>query len=367
MRFLCDKTRLEAAISPMLAAIPAKDPPKPALKNLFLEAVDDGLVLRASNMEISIESRMDSVKVSEPGQCLVPARQLYELLKEISDPTVSLERDGDTVVLPTSSGKFEIVSSNAEEYPELNFEADGAGIELPLDSLRELYAATEFACAKEATRYAMNGVLVRVADEKIHFVGTDGRRLALASMNLEEGKQAELEALIPNKSFHSAIRVIEGSKQDFVSVHFGESGVLFTLPDVRVSIQKIVGSFPDFDTVIPRGTSNVVEINRSLLEANLRRARILTDDLNPSVKISFEGSQAVVESQASGLGSGRSTMDVALEGPGGHIVFNPNYILEALKASKMDPVRFEFEDHCSPGKFTLGEQFLYVIMPITAT
>ncbi|MEZ5987711.1 MAG: hypothetical protein R3F30_01005 [Planctomycetota bacterium] len=54
-----------------------------------------------------------------------------------------------------------------------------------------------------------------------------------------------------------------------------------------------------------------------------------------------------------------------MQGPGGTIIFNPNFITDALKVSETDPVRFEYQDGNSPGKFVLGEQFLYILMPIT--
>jgi DNA polymerase-3 subunit beta len=110
-----------------------------------------------------------------------------------------------------------------------------------------------------------------------------------------------------------------------------------------------------------------VEINKSLLESHLRRARVMTDDINPAVKLSFEGSQARVEAESAGLGSARTSFDVDLQGPGGYIVFNPNFLLDALKVAETDSVRFQFEDASTPGKFTLGEQFVYVVMPITTS
>jgi DNA polymerase III subunit beta len=47
------------------------------------------------------------------------------------------------------------------------------------------------------------------------------------------------------------------------------------------------------------------------------------------------------------------------------IAFNPDYVLGGLKNCELDVVRLEFQDRTSPGKFTLGENYLYVVMPIT--
>ena len=60
-------------------------------------------------------------------------------------------------------------------------------------------------------------------------------------------------------------------------------------------------------------------------------------------------------------------MDVAAKGAGGSINFNPDYILEALRVCDLDTVRLDMSDDSMPAKFTLGESFTYVVMPISGT
>ena len=47
------------------------------------------------------------------------------------------------------------------------------------------------------------------------------------------------------------------------------------------------------------------------------------------------------------------------------IAFNPDFIIEGLKQCESDQVRLEFNDRTSPGKFSLGQEYIYVVMPIT--
>ena len=53
------------------------------------------------------------------------------------------------------------------------------------------------------------------------------------------------------------------------------------------------------------------------------------------------------------------------KGSGGSINFNPDYILEALRQSDLDEIRLDIKDDSMPAKFTLGESFTYVVMPIS--
>ncbi|MEZ5987710.1 MAG: DNA polymerase III subunit beta [Planctomycetota bacterium] len=274
MKFLVDKSRLESALQPILSAVPAKESPRPALRAVHLTASEDSLLLQGSNLELSVEVEVDSVKVDKQGSCLVPARPLGSLLHEISDPTIELSVHKGTLKIPTSSGTFELVTSDPEGFPELDFEMDGPSVDVPIDLLVRLYSTTEFACAREATKYAMNGVLMSIRDQQVDFVATDGRRLAVHSAPIEADAGLELQALLPHRSFGTALRALQGMTKELVGIRLGEGSVCLTTPDARMSIQKILGSFPDYQAVIPRDTDNAPPSSTARCSRpSLRRAR----------------------------------------------------------------------------------------------
>jgi DNA polymerase III sliding clamp (beta) subunit (PCNA family) len=58
-------------------------------------------------------------------------------------------------------------------------------------------------------------------------------------------------------------------------------------------------------------------------------------------------------------------MEVTYKGSGAEIAFNPDYLLEGIKNCEGETVKLEFSDRTSPGKFTLGENYVYIVMPVT--
>ena len=58
-------------------------------------------------------------------------------------------------------------------------------------------------------------------------------------------------------------------------------------------------------------------------------------------------------------------MEIDYAGGPALIAFNPDYVLDGLKNAEREVVRLEFNDKASPGKFTLGESYIYIVMPIT--
>ena len=74
MKILCDRQQLQEAFSVVSNIAPLKTP-KPALQNVLVRAEADSLVLFATDLEMSARVSLDSVKVSEPGVALLPARE----------------------------------------------------------------------------------------------------------------------------------------------------------------------------------------------------------------------------------------------------------------------------------------------------
>jgi DNA polymerase III sliding clamp (beta) subunit (PCNA family) len=58
-------------------------------------------------------------------------------------------------------------------------------------------------------------------------------------------------------------------------------------------------------------------------------------------------------------------MEVDFKGSDAEIAFNPDYVIDGLKNCTLDTLCLEFTEHTSPGKFQLGEGYVYVVMPIT--
>ena len=83
--------------------------------------------------------------------------------------------------------------------------------------------------------------------------------------------------------------------------------------------------------------------------------------------VRFEVGDNSLRMTADNSARGRADVSVeaAVKGAGGSINFNPDYILEALRQCDLNEVRLDMSDDSMPAKFTLGESFTYVVMPIS--
>lgn len=370
MKILCDRQQLSEAFGVVAAITPLKTP-KPIAKNVMLLAENDSLTFSATDFEMSAQLRLDSVKVKKPGAVLLPAKETSALLREITDPTVTLESDDLRCNIKTSGGSFVLVGDDPEQFPQQIKLTKGTRVRIAADRFLDMYRKTGFAAAREDSRYAINGLLIQCKESSMRLVATDGRRLALSYTQLD-GDVPDAEMIVSSRALHALARALPENSKDELEVVFSDKQAGFSFPntgfasDFLLVSQLLDSRFPDYEGVIPKVADTTVEISRSLLESNLRRAAVLCAGEVRVVRFQFSSSSLEMSAESTGVGRADVVMDVDVKGAGGSIGFNPDYVLEALKVSDLDMVRLDMTDEETPAKFTLGEAFTYVLMPISS-
>jgi DNA polymerase-3 subunit beta len=206
MKLLCDRQQLQDAFGIVCGVVPAKSPTA-ILTNVLLSADRDSVTFFATDGEMSARVAIESVKVTKPGKVLLPARETGALLREIADPTVSLEAKESRCHLECSGGTFILLGEDPEVFPhEKQFETVHR-LEIPGDKLLDMLRRTTFAVAREESRYAVQGELFEVKDDSFRLVATDGRRLSFCYLNLERDTPP-VRAVVPVRILQALMRAI---------------------------------------------------------------------------------------------------------------------------------------------------------------
>ena len=365
MKVLCDRERLREGLTVTTSVIPLKST-RPAIENVCLVATDDALELVGTDLDVAVRFRIDDVKVQEPGTALVPARVAADFVRDLGGETVTLTTKGDGFLIESGSDQCELTTIDPDEFPVVARFVEEGSLSVQSGTFSRLVARTGFAAAREQGRYAMHGILTEVEDDALRMVATDGRRLAMANAPLEDvpKKAAAARAIVPNKGMQLFCKVMDDPLEQ-VRVHFGENQFGLKTARAEVFARLIDGEFPRYSAVIPAETSNLVEADAELLQQKLRLVANVTSNDTRAVRISLESGKMTIFGRSASTGEATAHMDVEFEGTPGDIAFNPDYLIDGLKNCETDAVRLEYNEKTSPGKFTLGENYIYIVMPIT--
>ena len=365
MKILCDRQQLQEAFSVVSNIAPLKTP-KPALQNVLVRAEADSLVLFATDLEMSARVSLDSVKVSEPGVALLPARETSALLRELSEPTLTIHSEDMRCRIESGSGSFVLLGDDVDDFPTEPTVDSSEALQVPARVFLEMVRRTTFAAAREETRYAINGLLLDHDSGNLRLVGTDGRRLALTFTGIET-EAPPARAVVPIRALQALTKAVDDDSDDPIEIRLSTNRIAFSFGDTQLLCQLLDNRFPEYEQVIPKVADSTIEIDRALLERNVRRVAVLSSGDVRMINLQFDGSTLKLSAESSGVGRADLTMDVDTQGKGGSISFNPDYLLDALKVSDLEVIRMDMTDDATPAKFMLGEAYTYILMPISGS
>lgn len=362
MKITCHREKLRDALSVINTVVPGRAA-KLILENVKLVATEEGLELVGTDLEVSARITVQEVQVDEPGVAVLPCKVVLDFVRDLSSEMVTISCEDQKCVIRGGTDQCELVMLDADEFPVISHFDPKGSFSMQGGNFSRLVQQTSFAAARDAGRYAMHGVLVEIGDDELKMVATDGRRLALASQPIDAGGK-HTSAIVPTKGLQLFARAIE-DPLDQIQVSFDEQQVGIRTQNGQIFARLIEGEFPRYSAVLPEEGEHLMETDRELLTQKLRLVANVTGDEARAVRLTLSKGQLNLKGHSAGRGSAEAELEVTYGGEGAEIAFNPDYVLEGLKHCQTETVRLEFQARSSPGKFMLGENFIYIVMPIT--
>jgi len=364
MKVICNRGALLEALS-VASTVVASRTPKPSLQCVKLSAPEKSLTVMATDLEVAIRYIDHQVQIDEPGETLVPADKMRDIVRESVDDTLSIETTGDNAIIKGQDSNFKIFTQNVSEFPPVpDFEGEPQ-FEVAGGSLKQLIGQTLFAAAKESSRYAFNGVLVNVKGKKISLVATDGRRLAMAKGDLvsdNSGKDG-VKAIIPAKALTLIEKLVDDPSES-VGFQIKENQILVHTSSATLTSSLVEGQFPPFEDVIPKDCDKKMTASTADFLAKIKLASLLTTEESKGVRLNFSKKGLVLSSRSPESGEATVNFPCKYEGTDVEIGFNPTFLIEALRVVDSDDISLELTAANRPGLLKGGANFLYVIMPV---
>ena len=375
MKLKCQRDWLLTACQLVGAAVAVRST-KPVLACMKAVAEDDALFLMATDNEIGVRYELRGVEVKRAGAAILPPGKLISILRESSDADVSLDADENGTLVRTSTGKFNLPGGNPAEFPDIPPFNDGGNYhEINAGVLRTMIKRVAFAADKtEATaRWAVTGVLWEAEGKKARLIATDTRRLALCEApadvhGAKETKDAKTQShLVPQK----AIQLLDRSLADdgeLVRIALTANEAMFQTGRALIYSKLVEGRFPPYRDIIPKKPGMSLQIPVADFLSRVRQAAIMTDDETKRVEFSFEAGKVTLNAQGGAdNGSGEVMLELPdYKGSKVEIAFNPQYLIDMLRAVDNEPtLKLEMTDGQKPAVFRLGDDYLYLVMPLT--
>ncbi len=363
MQVIANREALSEAIG-VAQGVVASRTPKPILQCVKLSATSEGLLLTATDLEVGVRSVVRQVQVAEPGEVVVPADKVSQIVRESVDETLQIEGDVEKCHIRGSDSHFQVFGQDPRDFPPVAELEGTPDLEVEAQVLHKLIEQTLYAAAKENSRYAINGVLWERVGRKLQLVATDGRRLAKAVGAVQRGGGADGAVIAPAKSMSVLLRLLNEPEAK-VGVKFLPNQLVVQCGATTLSSALVEGSFPDYEAVVPRDNEKKVELDTQELYSAVRRAALLTSEQSKGIRLSFSKGSLVLSGRASEQGEATISMKVEYTDEPVEIGFNPAFLADALKVIDSPTCVFELKEATRPAVLRVGQEFTYVVMPVS--
>ncbi len=338
----------------------------PILESIYLEAKDNTLVLRTTNLHVGTEVIIP-VKVEKEGRAAVRYDLLSQVLSNLKTKEEKLEflYNGNLFVVKTPYSQVSMTSYNADEFPTLPKIADASRFVLPIADFINGVQSVMYAAAQSDIKPEISSVYIYADGNELVFVSTDSFRLA--EKRVVVGEVGEFPGVIfPIKNVQEFIRVFAREEGTF-SVLVSENQISFETESLYFVSRVVDGSYPNYRQIIPTESTTTVTLLHSELTSALRLVHIFSDDFHQIfLKTNKEKEKIILSAKNAEVGESEAEVDAHIQGNDIEIKFNYRYLYDVLSHQLGDSISIELTETRKPFvvRYVGESSFLYLVMPM---
>lgn len=364
MKITVEKDELQKRLSNIQNIVEKKNT-MPILNHFLLDVGKEGSYITATDLETAFREPIN-VDISEEGRICVPARKLFEIVKEIEGQITLEFLDNQWLKVRSGKSLFRLACLSADEFPVWPSIEGSEEMGMPVDVLLEMIDRSLYAAGESDTRYVLNGLLFHIKPDGTHtVVGTDGHRLALLTKETGWSPKEEKKVILSRKSV-AELRRFLSEKSSAVNMTIGKNHMLFSIGNIRLLTRLIEGTYPNYEQVIPANNTKILTTDRNMFVKSLRRVSIMSKERSSAVKVDIENGNMVISATNPDLGEATDEVAIDYTGDKMTLAFNAKYILDALSVMTSDNVLIKLNEPLSPVLLMEDgrEDYKYVVMPM---
>lgn len=336
MNIVIEKKEFSEAVYKVSRFADRKSATLPVLSSILLIAGNEGIKMRATNLETGIDLKLEGKCVSD-GVVAIPATILQQIAGSLTqEGTVTLEHTGDTLSLMSGTGKSLIKTVPYDDFPSIPFPENPKNrIVLPGVLLKNLFTAIASCASSSTVRPELASIYMSIEGGVLTAVATDSFRLAEKKLSLSN-KGTQGKFLIPAKN---AIDIAQALPDDDIIMSFDDHQCAFVANQGMFVSRLTNGVYPDYRQIIPKESIVEAVMLRKDFETALKRTMIFSDAFQ-KVRISFNPKKKTFSlfAKNSDIGESSETLNADISGSALDLSFNHRYLSAALSLTTTESI-----------------------------
>jgi DNA polymerase-3 subunit beta len=324
--------------------------------HLLFKTEDDKCIIKATDSEIGLKIVTEHITVEHEGSFTANGKKLLDIIRILKDDEITLELLNDTLIIKQKQSKFKLPTFNPELFPA--FPSINDKPQISLDSLNLIKNLKKISPAIDSNnpKFELNGALINIKNDSTDLVGTDTRRLAIAT--IESSNEQELSLIVPKK----AILEIQKLFLDQINIYFDETNLIITNDNYFFYTRLINGKFPDYQRIVPASVKHSVMLPKKEMVDAIKMITTISQD----IKITMLSDTIIFNSLSADNVEAKTELELNTGlNDKFEISLNSRYLLDFISQIDSNEFMIEFNESTLPFVVKDGN-FITIIMPIVA-
>ncbi len=324
--------------------------------HILFNTQDGKCIIKATDSEIGLQIVTANMMIETEGSFTANGKKLLDIIRILKDDEIILEILDDTLIIKQKHSKFKLPTFDPNMYPSFPTIEDKPQISLDSLSLIQNLKKISPAIDTNNPKFELNGALINIKENSTDLVGTDTRRLAIASI---PGNNSEaLSLIVPKK----AILEIQKLFLDQIDIYFDETNLIIANENYFFYTRLINGKFPDYQRIIPATTKHQITLpKKEMIDA----IKMITT-ISQEIKMILLSDTIIFESLSADNVEAKTELEINTGlSDKFELSFNSKYILDFISQVTKNEFTIAFNEPSLPF-IVKDDNFITIIMPIVA-
>ena len=327
---------------------------QPILACMRIRSIGQSLELTATDLNSSARTIVEANVGLVPIDVCVNADKLESIVARLGD-IIKIEVNDAFLEIKSDKTKFNCLTLNSTDFPEVEFDLEGEKIALPMADFVSGINKTIFATSSDIIN-VLNGVCFTFSSNGYELAATDGNRLCQVKINGSVGNEGQF--IIPRKTLLDVTRL----NGDEIKVCLGKKDVVFQIGSTFFKTRLINSQFPKYQQLIPQNQPQNATIKRNELIQALEKVAIMCDERTCITVFNFSENQLNIITSCDN-GNAEDNLEIWFEGKL-KIAFNYKYLLECVKAMTTEDITLGMNGALGACVIKSDDSYLSLVMPV---
>jgi len=355
MKIRTSKSLIESILINLQPFLEKKDASQ-ITSHVFIEAINEVVTIKATDGEIGLIITTNNMIIEHEGTFTANGKKFLEIIRILKNEDIILEILENNLNIKQNKSKFKLPTFNPKNYPA--FPLIDNKPEITLDSISLIKGLKKISSAIDNNnpKFELNGALLDIKPNTTALVGTDTRRLSIASILTQN--QNDFSLIIPKK----AILEIQKLFMDQINIYYDETNLIIQNQNHYFFSRLINGKYPDYQRIVP----NETKINITLPKKEMLESIKMITSISQKITILFKEESIIFNSLTADNIEAKTELPIHT-GLNERFELNVNskYLLDFITQVEENEFQILLNESTLP--FVLKDkEFITVIMPIIA-